>query len=122
MIRFTLNSLRRFELNSLLSLYYWLKPAIPQGMRFALRSCYSVPLKWMLTRSWPINSMSSAVPTAWPGWPSGKRFAFVLSHDVEGRKGLGRCQSLAELEMRLGFRSCFNFVPEGEYATPDSLR
>jgi len=29
---------------------------------------------------------------------------------------------LAELEMSLGFRSSFNFVPEGQYETPESLR
>jgi glycosyltransferase involved in cell wall biosynthesis len=50
------------------------------------------------------------------------RFAFVLTHDVEGSKGLSRCHELAEMEMRLGFRSSFNFVPEGEYETPRSLR
>jgi hypothetical protein len=33
-----------------------------------------------------------------------------------------RCRALAELEMNLGFRSSFNFVPEGEYDTPASLR
>ncbi len=33
-----------------------------------------------------------------------------------------RCRHLAELEMDLGFRSSFNFVPEGEYETPTSLR
>ena len=33
-----------------------------------------------------------------------------------------RCRELAELEMSLGFRSSFNFVPEGEYDTPISLR
>ncbi|MGD0471006.1 MAG: hypothetical protein ABSA54_21735 [Terriglobales bacterium] len=35
---------------------------------------------------------------------------------------MDQCQLLAQLEMDLGFRSSFNFVPEGEYATPDSLR
>lgn len=33
-----------------------------------------------------------------------------------------RCKTLAELEMNMGFRSSFNFVPEGEYSAPDSLR
>ena len=46
----------------------------------------------------------------------------MLTHDVEGRRGLDRCPQLAELEISLGFRSSFNFVPEGEYATPPSLR
>jgi len=33
-----------------------------------------------------------------------------------------QCKALAELEMDLGFRSSFNFVPEGQYELPSSLR
>jgi peptidoglycan/xylan/chitin deacetylase (PgdA/CDA1 family) len=36
----------------------------------------------------------------------------VLTHDVEGKKGLARCWQLAKLEEMLGFRSSFNFVAE----------
>jgi hypothetical protein len=71
---------------------------------------------------WPINESAAHRPEWWCGWPGGKKFAFVLTHDVEGRKGMERCRSLAQLEMDLGFRSSFNFVPEGEYDTPTSLR
>jgi hypothetical protein len=46
----------------------------------------------------------------------------VLTHDVEGLKGLGRVEWLMNLESRLGFRSSLNFVPEGEYRVTDSLR
>jgi glycosyltransferase involved in cell wall biosynthesis len=46
----------------------------------------------------------------------------VLTHDVEGGKGLKRVENLMRLEQRLGFHSCFNFVPEGEYCVDDSLR
>ena len=71
---------------------------------------------------WPISESAALTPAWWSGWPHGKAFAVVLTHDVEGRKGLGRCRALAELEMRMGFRSSFNFVPEGQYETPESLR
>ena len=43
-------------------------------------------------------------------------------HDVEGSVGLRRCLRLASLESELGFRSCFNFVPAGEYVVPTELR
>jgi len=36
--------------------------------------------------------------------------------------GFKRCQKLAEMDKALGFRSSFNFVPEGEYTVPESLR
>jgi hypothetical protein len=62
-----------------------------------------------------------------PGWvarlgPDGKRFAFVLTHDVEGPEGLKKVQSLAELELSLGFRSSFNLVPENNSCVPDEIR
>jgi glycosyltransferase involved in cell wall biosynthesis len=65
---------------------------------------------------------SESPPENWPGWPTGKKFAFVLTHDVESRTGLGKCRSLMQLEMELGFRSSFNFVPEGSYRVPVELR
>jgi glycosyltransferase involved in cell wall biosynthesis/peptidoglycan/xylan/chitin deacetylase (PgdA/CDA1 family) len=70
---------------------------------------------------WPIDSNGAAEPQAWPGWPRG-RFALVLTHDVEGTRGLERVEQLMEVESRLGFRSSFNFVPEREYRLPEALR
>ncbi len=55
------------------------------------------------------------------GWPHGKRFALVLTHDVERTKGMHRCRALMELEKQLGLRSSFNFVPEGDYTVPNEL-
>jgi len=71
---------------------------------------------------WPINAAAGVSPENWPGWPDGKRFSFVLTHDVEGKRGVDRCQMLARMEQAAGFRSSFNFVPEGEYDTPAQLR
>ena len=72
--------------------------------------------------TWPINESAGRRPADWKGWPGGKQFAVVLTHDVEGRVGLERCRHLAQLEMGLGFRSSFNFVPEGAYSVPQELR
>jgi glycosyltransferase involved in cell wall biosynthesis len=76
----------------------------------------------LLSGSWPINRLAGATPRWWSEWPNDKKFAFVLTHDAEGQTGLDRCRELAEMELSVGFRSCFNFVPEGEYRTPRSLR
>ena len=46
----------------------------------------------------------------------------VLTHDVEGSKGLSRVKRLVEIERKQGFRSCFNLVPEGEYRVADATR
>jgi predicted glycosyltransferase len=71
---------------------------------------------------WPILPGCERPPANWPGWPEGKQFAFVLTHDVEGQKGLDRCHQLMDLETRNGFRSSFNFVPEGEYRVERAFR
>lgn len=71
---------------------------------------------------WPINETAARKPAGWPGWPQRKKFAFVLTHDVEGGDGLAKCRQLADLEMAHGFRSSFNFVPEGTYNVPKELR
>lgn len=71
---------------------------------------------------WPINEKAGTIPPGWPGWPEGKRFALALTHDVEQNRGLNRVERLMNLELQLGFRSSFNFVPEGEYLVPETLR
>lgn len=106
----------------LLDLYYFVKPAIPHSFRLALRKRIASRRRVLSANVWPINEAAAQPPEWWSGWPGGKKFSFILTHDVEGQKGLDQCQLLAQLEMDLGFRSSFNFVPEGEYTVPDSLR
>jgi glycosyltransferase involved in cell wall biosynthesis len=65
---------------------------------------------------------SERPPQSWPGWPEGKKFAVVLTHDVESKAGLSKCRSLMQFERDLGFRSSFNFIPEGGYRVPAELR
>jgi len=72
--------------------------------------------------TWPINEAAGQSPDGWPGWPDGKKFALVLTHDVEGSHGLEKCRQLMDLEKKLGFRSSFNFVPEGDYRVSRELR
>jgi predicted glycosyltransferase len=103
-------------------IWYRLKPYVPRAWRMALRRWYS---RRVLRRSgdiWPILPGSERPPEGWPGWPQGRQFAFVLTHDVEGPEGLAKVKRLAELEMSLGFRSSFNFIPEGPYRVPAELR
>src|SRR5690242_13740275 len=106
----------------LTDLYYFAKPAIPLRLRLAFRRFLAEHLRRKHGNTWPINEAAGTVPEKWSGWPKGKKFAFVLTHDVEGKRGLNRSRDLADLEIQLGFRSSFNFVPEGEYQVPDALR
>jgi hypothetical protein len=104
------------------SLYYGLKPVIPRGLRLAIRRFLANRLRAKKGSSWPIQESAAKPPQGWPGWPNGKQFAFVITHDVEGVRGLARCRKLAYLDKALGIRSSFNFVPEGEYRVPEELR
>jgi peptidoglycan/xylan/chitin deacetylase (PgdA/CDA1 family) len=69
---------------------------------------------------WPIDERAAKPPEGWTGWPEGKKFALVLTHDVENEKGLKNCIPLAKLEESLGFRSSFNFVAE-DYEVPKEI-
>ena len=92
--------------------YYTLKPFIPLSLRIALRKRIVLKKRMRSAHLWPIEPKAGEIPEGWQGWPGGKRFALVLTHDVEGAQGVKRCLALAEMEKSLGFRSVFNFVAE----------
>lgn len=71
--------------------------------------------------SWPIDESAKAMPHDWNGWPRKKRFALVLTHDVDTSSGRDKCEKLMSLELKLGFRSSFNLVPE-RYQVSSALR
>ena len=102
--------------------YYLLKPYLPKKLRIVLRQLRAVRLLKTSSDVWPIDEAAGVPPPGWPGWPEGKRFALVLTHDVEGLRGLGRVEQLTRVDIEHGFRSSFNFVPEGEYRVPAALR
>jgi len=104
-----------------MNLYYLLKPAIPWAIRVRARRLIANHLRKQVSSSWPILPSAARPPKGWPGWPNGKQFAFVVTHDVEGVRGLARCQKLADLDKALGIRAAFNFVPEGEYRVSDTF-
>lgn len=106
----------------LAKIYYRLKPFIPGGVRLSIRRYRARKILKTCGDTWPINEAAGKKPEGWAGWPEGKDFAFVLTHDVESQKGVDQVRQLAELEMELGFRSSFNFIPEGPYEVPTELR
>ena len=103
------------------SLFYFLKPIIPRKLQLFLRRLQGKKLLKKYKNVWPILPGSEKKPEGWIGWPDGKEFAIVLTHDVEWRKGHDRCRELLELEKKLGFKSLFNFVAE-RYKVDKELR
>jgi peptidoglycan/xylan/chitin deacetylase (PgdA/CDA1 family) len=101
--------------------YYLLKPAVPKAVALGLRRWLGRRKQISYAATWPIDERSGATPASWPGWPEGKRFALVLTHDIEGPKGLDRVPQLIDLEVRNNVRASYNFVP-GEGPIPPELR
>jgi peptidoglycan/xylan/chitin deacetylase (PgdA/CDA1 family) len=94
---------------------------MPKPLRLSLRRRLIALKRLSCGDVWPICEKAGDAPGGWPGWPASRRFALVLTHDVDTARGHERCLRLAEIEERLGFRSSFNFVPEG-YRVSAELR
>jgi glycosyltransferase involved in cell wall biosynthesis len=103
------------------SIYYFLKPYIPRSVQLAIRRNFVLRRRSRCADVWPIDERAINAPQGWSGWPGGKRFALVLTHDVETAEGQEKCGDLMQLEEKLGFRSSFNFVPE-RYTISTELR
>lgn len=101
--------------------YYQLKPYLPLRLQVELRKILLNFKKKFCADVWPIDESAGRSPEGWKGWPDGKKFALVLTHDVENKEGHDKCYDLVELEKKYGFRSSFNFVPE-RYEVSSELR
>ena len=104
------------------TLYYGIKPLVPARIRLAIRGWLTRRKREQVRDVWPIFPGSERRPKDWPGWPDGKAFAFVLTHDVEGKSGVAKCRQLMEVEKKHGFRSSFNLIPEGPYRVSRDFR
>ena len=91
-------------------LYYDLKPVIPRWLQIKLRQKVISKKRLLYADVWPIDEKAKSLPHGWSGWPEGKKFALVITHDVETAKGLTKCIQLADLDKSYGFRSSINFV------------
>src|SRR4051812_38216200 len=100
-------------------IYYRLRPLLPRQTQVWLRSRFVRRIRQANTNVWPILESAGSPPKGWPGWPDQHRFAFVIAHDVELAIGQSRVLQLMQIEEELGFRSCFNFVPERYTVDPD---
>ena len=130
-----------FQLSSSKRLYYQLKPLLPRTLIDLLKkvnahNCRAeFPLRWPVEDryvrfQWEIirqllNLTGEKQLLFRHFWPNDKRFALVLTHDVETAEGLANVRRVADQEIELGFRSSFNFVAERyplDYQLMDELR
>lgn len=101
--------------------YYAIKPFFPRWFQLILRRIHAKKVSKNYKNIWPIFPGSEEKPKNWKGWPEGKEFALVLTHDVEWRGGHDKCKLLLEIEKKLGFKSSFYFVAE-RYKVDKELR
>lgn len=103
------------------SLYYLVKPVIPRPLQLVIRRMRVEYLLDVYKDVWPIDPESARVPYEWSGWPERKKFALVLTHDVEWYGGQNKCTEVYRVEKNNGFSSAFYFVPE-RYSVSSDLR
>lgn len=116
--------------------YYRVRPFLPSQFRPMLRQFFVRGQRKQSVLGWPIedryvrfqfgmvnallkNQDLDAVSSI-DLWPGGKRFAFVLTHDIESNSGQEFVRNVVELEEQFGFHSSFNFVV-GDYTVDPNL-
>ena len=104
-----------------LKTYYQIKPLIPRRLQIAMRRLRARIKLRTHADVWPIDEKAATPPKDWKGWPDGKRFAFVMTHDVETARGRTVAAPSIDLERELGFIASYNFVPE-RYKVREELR
>jgi D-aspartate ligase len=124
---------RRTRASPSLTLYYRVKPLLPRSAQIALRRAYARRLRRRHESGerfprWPIEPMlveqraarihervrhANGEPVPVVGaWPAGHRFAFVLTHDVEGPRGLANVERVLEVERRHEMVSAWYLVAD----------
>lgn len=99
-----------------------LKPVIPRRVQILLRRTLVHSSLSAHKNIWPIDPASAKPPDGWRGWPDDKKFALVLTHDVDTQYGHDHCHLIVDIEERLGFRSSFNFVAEDLKISADLMK
>src|SRR3990167_5067916 len=100
-------------------LFYTIKPLIPRTIQIYLRRNIIQRKRGLYADVWPVDKKAGRPPKGWQGWPDGKKFALVLTHDVDTANGYKKCHALIKLEKKLGFMSSFNFVPKRYDVSPE---
>ena len=116
------------ESRALLGPYYALKPLLPRRLQLALRRRYARRQSQRQFPRWPAEDLlvrdqeesfrrqiraQGGDPVPFVNfWPGGHRFAFVLTHDVEGSRGVENIERVRDVERAHGMVSSWNFVAE----------
>ena len=103
-------------------IYYGLKPFVPRSLRTAVRRQLAMRLRKRIGDVWPIMPGSEQSTRKLARLAGRQEICLCSDPRCREQSGLDKCRPLMQLEMELGFRSSFNFVPEGSYRVPAELR
>lgn len=112
----------------LMRAYYVLKPLMHRRLQLAMRRRHAARRAQVEFPAWPIEPLlvdherarfrrrlaeteEEKVPFV-GYWPEGRRFASIVSHDVEGPEGIANIPRVLEIERKHGIVSCWNFCAE----------
>jgi peptidoglycan/xylan/chitin deacetylase (PgdA/CDA1 family) len=114
--------------------YYRVRPLLPRRLQIAMRQAFARVQARAEYPRWPLETglhdlydrllrelatlAGEPVATLAP-WPDGRRWALVLTHDVERAAGYAALDVLGDVELETGYRSAWNLVPERDYEVDD---
>jgi peptidoglycan/xylan/chitin deacetylase (PgdA/CDA1 family) len=125
----------------MVTVYYRVKPMLPRWLQIAMRRAHARRVRERHEARghfprWPIEPVlverfeqhlrdrmarddADAVPFVGL-WPDGHRFAYILTHDVEGARGVANIERVLEVERRHGMVSSWNLVAD-DYTVEGSV-
>jgi hypothetical protein len=118
-------------------LYYTARPAVPRSSQIWARRHFARIQERPDFPRWPIEPalhdlvdlmfriVAEIAETPVPrlaAWPDGRKWALVLTHDVETAAGYAAVDRVLNLERHLGMRSAWFFVPHRYAVDVDDLR
>jgi hypothetical protein len=112
-------------------MYYFIRPALPVGLRRLLQKVYLRGWDKLPFPHWPVDcsidnifeqllllSLRSSgvgrIPFIW-FWPEGASSCAIMTHDVETKVGRDFCQSLMDIDDSYGIKASFQIIPEERY-------
>ncbi len=116
--------------------YYFLRPALPVGLRKHLQKFRLNGWRQLGFPHWPVDrtvdtlledllllslraGQQQEIPFIW-FWPNGATSCAIMTHDVETSVGRDFCSSLMDIDGRFGIKASFQVVPESRYDVPES--
>jgi hypothetical protein len=122
----------------LAKMYYFVRPALPVGLRKHLQRLRLRGWDKRPFPRWPVDcsvenifeqlmlqcitvTRAQRIPFVW-FWPEGHLSCAIMTHDVEAKAGRDFCPTLMDIDDAFGIKSSFQVIPEKRYpVSPEFL-